>query len=102
VKIGFAAPASEEVQWMLNHLRAIRMTQAADLIESLAKQVQDADNEWVALHAEIYALKQSLAARVPVGWLDGRGRFFYADDPMYKNNHEGMREVFAAAHLTAP
>ena len=32
-----------------------------------------------------------------VGWLDGRGRFFYADDPMYKNRHEGMREVFAAA-----
>ncbi len=34
---------------------------------------------------------------VLVGWLDGRGRFFYADDPMYKDRHEGMREVFAAA-----
>ena len=32
-----------------------------------------------------------------VGWLDGRDRFFYADDPMYKNRHDGMREVFAAA-----
>ena len=41
-------------------------------------------------------LIERLAARVPVGWLDGRGRFFYADDPMYKNNHTGMREVFAA------
>ena len=37
-----------------------------------------------------------------VGWLDGRGRFFYADDPMYKNRHEGMREVFAAAPEVKP
>jgi hypothetical protein len=28
------------------------------------------------------------------GWLDGRGRFFYANDPMYRDNHEGMRPVF--------
>ena len=34
---------------------------------------------------------------VLVGWLDGRGRFFYADDPLYKDRHEGMCEVFAAA-----
>ena len=37
-----------------------------------------------------------------VGWLDGRDRFFYADDPMYKHRHDGMREVFAAAPGTTP
>ena len=37
-----------------------------------------------------------------VGWLDGRDRFFYADDPMYKNRHDGMREVFAAAPQVKP
>jgi len=34
---------------------------------------------------------------VLVGWLDGRTRLFSVDDPMYKDRHEGMREVYAAA-----
>ena len=39
-----------------------------------------------------------LAEQEPVGWMRA-GRFFYADDPMYKNNHKGMRKVIAAGEV---
>ncbi len=32
-----------------------------------------------------------------VGYLDGRSRFFYADDPQMIQNNKGMRECYAAA-----
>lgn len=72
--------------------------------EDILKIARETDSEqyyfsegWVLAFA-----RRILAAAIPegmvlVGWLDGRSRFFYADDLMYKNNHEGMREVFAAA-----
>lgn len=45
-------------------------------------------------------LRQQLAEREGwqlVGYMDGRSRFFYKDDPLMKKYHAGMREVFAAA-----
>ena len=67
------------------------------------------DGEWIDVQVGMEVIR-FYAAPIPavptgwklVGWLDGRGRFFYADDPMYKNRHEGMREVFAAAPEVKP
>ena len=101
-----AAPSSEEVQW-----RNIK-----HVVRTLADWAFGGKDDprwgtaWVAMVNGLTAKDgptfnlERLAARVPygcvvVGWLDGRGRFFYADDPMYKNNHKGMREVIAAGEV---
>jgi len=44
--------------------------------------------------AELRAQLDALSKQEPVGYMDGRGRFFYARDPHMIKNHEGMREVF--------
>ena len=78
-----SAPSSEEVREMLARLNAVGNTSleyaAADMIERLAARVPD--------------------GCVVVGYLDGRGRFFYADDPHMEIDHTGMREVFAAGEV---
>ncbi len=42
----------------------------------------------------IAAVDAERGSAEPVGYLDGRDRFFYANDPMYKDNHEGMSPVY--------
>ncbi len=82
-----AAPSSEE---------AVRIAHAAGF----------AGRSWLMGPEELeHVLKVAgLAALVPdgcvvVGYLDGRGRFFYADDPHMEIDHTGMREVFAAGEV---
>jgi hypothetical protein len=80
-----AVPSSEEVREMVERLRddetdLFRLQeQAADLIERLAARIP--------------------AGCVVVGYLDGRDRFFYADDPHMEIDHTGMREVFTAGEV---
>lgn len=65
-------------------------------LESIAYSDDGAGGDGMRLFLENVAMKQQLSALVLVGWLDGRTRFFSVDDPMYKDRHDGMREVFAA------
>ena len=45
---------------------------------------------------KLYAAPVILAGWVVVGYLDGRDRFCYADDPHMEIDHTGMRECYAA------
>jgi hypothetical protein len=73
-------------------------------IEKLALEVAEKQGCWLMYSKEykndiIGLCTRFLAAYLkecgePVGWLDGRGRFFYANDPDYSSDHEGMTPCY--------
>ena len=73
-------------------------------IESLRARVAELESErdqWrhefkaaykreTELEAQLAAIHKKIAEAQVVGYLDGRGRFFYAEDPWMKEDHLGM------------
>lgn len=101
-----AAPTPEEVRRAIDTLRGkhgggMALAQwgngIADMIERLAAVNTNLNSENALLLK--WKLEGVPEGCVVVGYLDGRGRFFYADDPHMEVDHTGMREVFAAGEV---